>query len=559
MFQGHKHVAPTNTPQSQPLPNSNQIKMRSGGFGFEVDNWTKLERFLILGSEGGTYYATEKTLTQMSCEVAKKLIAKDGISVVKLVRDVSVRNRAPKNDPALFILAMAAKMGSPEVRHAAFTALPDVARIGTHLFHFCAYAKVFGGIGGNGFKRALSRWYLNRTVPSLVLQLVKYQSRDGWSHRDVLRLARPKADGHHQSALRYAVKGRENELTEDFAQVPDDLHLIWAWEKAKILEAGEWKEMVKLINNFRLPHECVPNHFKDRPEIWEALVHSGMPPGALLRNLNKLTAVGLISGSSSVTNYVKNTFGSMEALKKARLHPMSILVASKVYSSGKGLKGSLTWKPHRAVLDALDDAFYLAFGAVEPTGKRLCLALDVSGSMGSGVAGVSGLTCREAAAAMALVTANVEKDYEIIGYTCSGSRIHASADGSLMRPYRACKNGVSTLSISPKQRLDDVVRSITGLDFGGTDCALPFLWATHNNEVFDGFISYTDNESWAGPVHVKTAIKKYRNRFNASAKGVFVAFACNEYGVADTGDAGQMNVVGFDTDVPNIISDFISG
>ena len=30
-----------------------------GGFAWAVDDWTRLRRFLILGSEGGSYYAGE--------------------------------------------------------------------------------------------------------------------------------------------------------------------------------------------------------------------------------------------------------------------------------------------------------------------------------------------------------------------------------------------------------------------------------------------------------------------------------------------------------------------
>ena len=45
------------------------------------------------------------------------------------------------------------------------------------------------------------------------------------------------------------------------------------------------------------------------------------------------------------------------------------------------MKGSLTWQPVSQITDALEDAFYAAFDAVEPTGKRHLLALDVSGSM----------------------------------------------------------------------------------------------------------------------------------------------------------------------------------
>ncbi len=57
----------------------------------------------------------------------------------------------------------------------------------------------------------------------------------------------------------------------------------------------------------------------------------------------------------------------------------------------------------------------------EPTHQRWLLALDVSGSMASGeIAGIPGLTPRDAATAMALVTAATEPDHHLIGFTGRG-------------------------------------------------------------------------------------------------------------------------------------------
>lgn len=561
MFKGHTHVSRKTTPQSSPLIGEKQVLMRSGGYGFEVDDWEKLRRFLILGTEGGTYYASEKELTVNQCEAVIRLLqGAEGKKVVDLVVEISESGRAPKNDPALFVLALCAKLGGGKddklgIREHAYKALPKVARIGTHLFHFMAYATAIANTKcGSGFKRAIAHWYLDKSPRELATQVIKYQSRDGWSHRDVLRLGRPKAEGLHQSVLRYAVKGRENGLT-NIVDVPAELHSIWAWEKAKTLGVGDTKEIVELIHNFNLPHECVPNDFKDNREVWAAL-SAKMGPTAMLRNLNKMTSVGLLSNTNSETNHIVKKLTDLTALKIARVHPMAILTALKVYESGHGVKGNLTWSPVRKIVDALSDAFYISFGAVRPTGKRLCLALDVSGSMGSNVAGSNVLSCREAAAAMALITANVEKDYEIVGYTAAGGN-PLKSDGR--RGYSGMSEGISTLSISPKQRLDDVVRYLDSLPMGSTDCALPFLWATKNELTFDAFISYTDNESWAGKIHVKEAIREHRNRMNVPAKAVFAAFAVSEYSVADPDDAGQMNVVGLDAATPIIISDFVSG
>lgn len=44
------------TPQSQSIPGSSQVRNSGGGYSRAVDDWTRLDRFLILGAEGGTYY-----------------------------------------------------------------------------------------------------------------------------------------------------------------------------------------------------------------------------------------------------------------------------------------------------------------------------------------------------------------------------------------------------------------------------------------------------------------------------------------------------------------------
>jgi len=92
------------------------------------------------------------------------------------------------------------------------------------------------------------------------------------------------------------------------------------------------------------------------------------------------------------------------------------LLALKIYEQGHGEKGKLTWTPDRGVLDALNEAFYLSFQAVEPTGKNYLLALDVSGSMtGGGIAGCSSLSPRIASAAMVVLPT---ESVELISMSC---------------------------------------------------------------------------------------------------------------------------------------------
>src|SRR5688500_3223009 len=129
----NKWFSAKKTPQSAAIPGTSQVPNSAGGFAFAVDDWTRLDRFLILGSEGGTFYAGERKLTRENAQAVLRCLQLDGRRVVNRIVEISDAGRAPKNDPALFALALAAKLGDADTRRAAFAALPRVARIGTHL------------------------------------------------------------------------------------------------------------------------------------------------------------------------------------------------------------------------------------------------------------------------------------------------------------------------------------------------------------------------------------------------------------------------------------------
>jgi 60 kDa SS-A/Ro ribonucleoprotein len=234
----------------------------------------------------------------------------------------------------------------------------------------------------------------------------------------------------------------------------------------------------------------------------------------------------------------------VERLRRARVHPIAVLSALKVYGQGHGARSDATWKPARRVVEALDEAFYAAFRAVEPTGQAHLLALDVSGSMGGGlIAGVPGLTPRVAAAAQALVTLNVEPNCDVVGFTAAGS-------------VRLRSGAINRLAIRPGMRIDEVVEFTSKLDFGGTDCALPMLFARHEKLRVDCFVVLTDNETWAGEVHPAQALRQYREASGRNAACVVVGMTATAFSIADPNDPKMLDVVGFDTATPQLLADF---
>ena len=529
----NKMFSTRQTPQSQPIPGSGQVPNSAGGYVWAVSDWQRLSRFLILGSEGGSYYATERKLTVENAEAVRRCIQADGERVVCEIVAVSDAGRAPKNDPALFALAMCAGLGDDATRRAALAALPKVARIGTHLFHFSAFVEGFRG-WGRGLRQAIACWYDQMPTDRLADQVVKYRQRDGWSHRDLLRLAHPKTEDATRNAIyKWVVDGWEDVGAEPH---PDEvLRTLWAFERVQ--RAGGEAEIAALVREYDLPMEAVPTDKRGKA-VWEALLpHAGLT--FLIRNLGNLSKHGLLQkGAWDTVQMVTDRITNPEALKRARVHPIQILSALTTYQQGHGIRGDGAWEVVPKVVDALDTAFYAAFGNVEPAGKRWVLALDVSGSMGLGtIAGVPGLTPRVGTAAMAMVTCKVEPKVEVVAFS-----------STMMR-----------LNLSATQRLDDVVKATDNLPFSGTDCALPMLWAMKNRVEADAFVIYTDSETWAGTPHPVQALRDYREKTGIPAKLIVVGMVSSGFTIADPNDAGMLDVVGFDSAAPEVIRQFAAG
>ena len=545
-----QHFSRRATPQSQAAA-PKQAPNHAGGYSFVLDDRARLERFLILGSEGGTYYVGERQLTVDSAKCVQRCLDADGIGTVELIADLSESGRAYKQDPAIFALAMAAGADQPATRAAALAVLPRVCRTGSQLLSFVDAVQHFRG-WGRSLRRAVAGWYTARDVRALAYQVVKYRQRQGWSHRDVLRKAGGAVGPHslaHEAVLRWIVDGidgfdRERVVTRS-GRDPQGYGALAREQLPPIIDAVERlracvddpAQAARIIDEHRLTHEMVPGELKRHRRVWEALLPH-MPVGALLRSLGKLSEVGVLVGNSEASRHVRALLADRERLAKARLHPLAVLTAMRVYAGGRGIRGKLSWTPVTKVVDALDEAFYACFANVVPSGRRWVLGLDVSSSMGCGqIAGLPGVTPAVATAAMALVTLRCETEVELMAFAT--------------RPQK--------VGISGRSRLDDVCKQLAALSFGGTDCAQPMIWAQEQKIEADAFVVYTDNETWAGKIHPHQALRAYRERTGIPAKLIVAGMTATQFSIADPDDAGMLDVVGFDSAAPAVMADFVRG
>jgi len=307
-------------------------------------------------------------------------------------------------------------------------------------------------------------------------------------------------------------------------------------------EAGEKKDVplaCALIRSGRLVREHVPTTLFGSKEIWLTLLET-MPLEALLRNLGKLTQIGV--AAEKHREIVVRLTNQTEVLK-ARIHPIKVLVASKVYTNGCGDSGSLTWTPNAYIGVALTDLFRISYGAVTPTGKRIMLGIDVSGSMSTPVLGSKVLTCRDASIAMALLYIETEKNVSAVAFSDTLTDLIAPSRFQLRR-------GMT---------LQQALTATNGMNFSSTDCVLPIQHAIKHNLQIDAFVVITDCETYAPNEHPQNALIRYRELTGIQAKLIVLGMTGNCFTIVDPTDRNTLNLAGFDTSTPEIASMFMRG
>ena len=267
------------TPGQQIQAKADMLVNNAGGFVWQITDLNRLQRFLVLGSENGTYYTSQKTLGFENVRCVARLIKEGrGTEVVETIRQYSVEGRCANQNAIVYCLAICARFHDEgkrfeETSRAAYKALPEVCRIPTDLFNFVQYCETISKCideksgWGRAHRKAISKWYCEKPAQKLAYLVTKYKQRNGWSNRDLLRLCHAKAgdDKCIVAIFKYIVKGYDKMKEEMPQTVPiqQDLnHIIGyltAVENAK--KAKTEDELYQIICQHDLVREHIPTQF----------------------------------------------------------------------------------------------------------------------------------------------------------------------------------------------------------------------------------------------------------------------------------------------------------
>jgi 60 kDa SS-A/Ro ribonucleoprotein len=359
---------------------------------------------------------------------------------------------------------------------------------------------------------------------------------EAFALRDALRIAHPKADNAERRALLGWLTGK---VADGEARSQVQAIDVFLSAQAVTTEAAA----IAIATERKVPWEFLPSGLLASAAVWEALVpHLGMT--ALLRNLARLTRLGVLGPFAPANEAVTGRLRSAEALRGGRIHPMDVFLALRVYLSGRSQPDRRaeghTWTPVAEVSDALEEAYELSFGHVRPSGKRMLVAVDSSGSMsGWGrnqlTLGGSPLgTPYEIGCAMAAILKRIE-----------GGNVHVIDVDTQVHPSR----------ITTRTRVREI--GFWRPSGGGTDLSLPFTHATKHKMEVDGFALFTDGETWAGRQHASQALAAYRRKYNPGARVVLASMVPVGHSIAEPEDAGVLNIAGMDAALPMVATEFI--
>ncbi|XP_031610703.1 60 kDa SS-A/Ro ribonucleoprotein isoform X1 [Oreochromis aureus] len=537
---------------------SNHTLNSTGVGSWEISDKAKLCRFLCYGSERDLYSTKENGRIKLENTGALQsmLEEKRGAEVLEEIKRFAQDGRAVRLEPSIFALALCSQNPDVNTKQAAFKALKDVCREPAHLFSFIKYKKELKehmkcGIWGRALRRALSDWYNEQDAMSLAAAVTKCKQREGWSHQDLLRLSHTKPARDAIALIsKYVTKGwKEVQVAHENKENAEEVIRVLSYLEVveKVKHSRDETEVVTLIEEHKLEREqLLTEHLKFK-QVWSALLKE-MPLHSVVKMLGRLTSGKVLEPGSSETQFLCDRIQSETALKQAKIHPFSILLATENYKKGHGYQGKPKWEADRNILKAMDSAFYKSFMNVEPVGKCFVVAVDMSGSPSSIVPGTS-ISTAAAAAAIAMILARTEADTHVLVYSQEAMvPFSISADMTL-------KEATDELVKSTRERGAQPSGSAFMLQFlsESRGCTVPIQWATENRKAVDVFVILSTNPLLMLTASPVESLKKHRETSGANSKLVMCDLTNTGFPIGDTEDRGLLTISGFDLGAFSVI------
>ena len=197
----------SSTPQNRPIPGKEDrmIENHAGGWSFKVSSEVMFRRWLLLGSEGGSYYQGEAELTLDNVKSFQYFAVREPKRAVEIMREHLDRKWYLRPYPLMAAASYMTMSDDADVRSAAWEILKDLAYTPFNFFRILSYLKSMRGTG-RSVRKFINWFYTSKSFKDFVYQTLKYRQRDGWTHRDALLLGHVKFEDSWQEYTRWLVE-----------------------------------------------------------------------------------------------------------------------------------------------------------------------------------------------------------------------------------------------------------------------------------------------------------------------------------------------------------------
>ena len=576
------------------MGNPEQTEKVNESFVYKLSLKDYIMRLLVLGTSVNKYNQRSKPMASDDIKyVQEQIKAGNGEEILAIVQEVYASSRAPKLDNTLLLLAHLSRTENLQLKTQSLQVLEQFRTI-SHLYSWKNFhASIVNPVSGEktkGFgravKRGLNNWVLSyrSRAMDLAYQITKYQAREGWSFKNILKCTHVSTKTGDDRVFEKATKPRKNPNKNNVPPTEIDLVLRYAVDGFAAMEtlAKKWgldkvaavytylqavhmakhctidqkEALIEMIYTHKLTREQVPTWGLANTEVLTALLinrkktRMTMPLTALLRNLGNMTNYAVFD-DAEIVEVLTNHLVAVNTINYSHIHPVTVLTAWFTYRSGAGMKGHNTWSPLPKITSALEEMFYKSFKNVEPTDARICFLIDCSGSMQSPSL-CDGVSNAEAAALLAMIFARSEtsdkKSPNHAFYLFTANNYECSR-----------KTGLTDVSdvIDASASLPTVLEAVQRSDWGSTDISMGILEALKFKRKYDAFVVITDNDVNSG-IKPDEAMRQYRVGLKLpTTKLIVVATQACDYTIANPLDPFMMDMCGFDSHGPKILQDFI--
>ena len=521
----------------------------------------------MLGFTGNSNASKTTALEIGMSDLMRRICAHgEGLEAVALLTEIATNGRAARMDALLYALAYCTRVTETHcaiidpipiritpanaiaLRQAAFKVVGEVCETPAMLYQFVQYHTKMGMTRGHGrgFRRAISHWFTSLHPKHLARCLSKGGKRHGWSAQDIIRVGHVHVKATDSPATAFVINFfRKGVEAFDTPNRPDDEEYVdirqFLLAYHTLQTCTSVQDAIVMIHSHRFCWEHLPTQLLAEPKIWAALVER-MPLGAMIRNLGRLGKLELLKKGSPTAVYITHRLVNEVAIKLARLHPLTALIAHEQYKSGHGNRGSCTWHVEPDIVSTLHTTLQIAFKHCEPLGNNtpVVIGLDVSGSMACKLPGIP-ISAETAAAALVMTMVRTASKTTVVAFseTCA------------------------ILDITETTSLDEILAQGKEIPFCATDCALPIIVATRTMLPTRAFIVITDNDTNCGRLSCEDALRMYNGIMGYTgdrrAKLIVLSLTGDGEAIAVPGNPDMLDVAGFDANTANIVSAFITG